>query len=464
MKYISLILISMLLVACDGFIDETPKGSLIPETVDDLGMILDGFDVFSGNAITYSHSNSTLMTDDCRLPENVAPDVSLAGRNTYVWADEIYTADQNDDDWNSFYHVIYLCNYILENIDNAPAGSGVYDRDFVKGSALLNRAHSYFILVNLYGKHFDTSSSATDLGVPMPLESDININYGRSTVKEVYDQVILDLKDAVDLLPNKSEYTFQGTKPAALGLLSRVYLYQENYSLAWQYAEQARAIIPELTDYNTIEHIVPGQPDFGLTNWPPFAGWEKPDVIFFKWETDFLSQYYVSEELLNLMDQTNDLRFLIFFTDKMYNASDLDPNGYKLSGVADLNRGVSLGEIILTEAEAKLRDPNVSESEALNVLNEMRLKRYLVGTPAWTETEPDALLQLILNERRRELLFKGLRWFDLKRLNRDPKTQKTITHTLTGETHTLEPGSNRYVLPIPLKVLQLNELIKPNQR
>lgn len=462
MRNIYLVFISLLLFSCESFVEETPKGNLIPETVDDLGMILDAFDPYDDNAITYSHANSILMSDDSRLPDIVASGVSSAGQNAYVWADHLYEPTSDDRDWNGFYHVIYLCNYILENIDNAPEGDGVYGRNFVKGNALVNRANSYFVLVNLYGKHYDSNTSSTDLGVPMPLESDINLTYARSTVKEVYDQVRQDLEEAAELLSNTADYTFQGTKPAALGLLARLHLYQGNYKKAWEYAEQVRTLMPELMDYNTIGQETPGQPDFGITNWPPFSGWEKPDVIFFKWESDFSSQYYVSDELLALMDQTVDLRFINFFTDYKYNSFDQDPNGYRCSDIADFNRGISLGEVVLTEAEAKLRDNDVNG--ALLALNAVREKRYVAGTPELTETNPDALLQLILDERRRETLFKGLRWFDLKRLNKDPKTAKTITRTLFGESYTLEPGSKRYVLPIPRKVIELNSLIEQNPR
>ena len=462
MRNIYIILIVLFFFSCQDFVNETPKGNLIPKTVDDMGMILDAFDIFEPNAIAFGHGNQTLMTDDCKLPEDVASSANPAVVNSYTWAEHLFDVSKNDGNWEGFYHVIYLCNYILEKIDDAPEGSGEYSRDFVKGSALLNRAHSFFILVNLYAEHYDENTASTALGVPMPLESDINIKYGRVAVAEVYDRVLIDMKEAVKLLSNKSEYTFQATKPAALGLLSRFYLYQGEYKKAWQYADSVLQIVPELKDYNTIEQYESGQPDFGLDNWAPYSGWEKPDVIFYKENSDLSSKYYLSDELMTLMDPTSDLRYQNFVTNYKYYSFVEDPNGYRYSDESDLNRGISLGEVYLTEAEAKLRDNNVEG--ALTALNELRANRYAAGTPDVTETNPDALLQIILDERRRETIFKGLRWFDLKRLNKDPKTAKTITHTLFGDTHTLEPGSRRYVLPIPRKVIELNSLIEQNPR
>ena len=79
-----------------------------------------------------------------------------------------------------------------------------------------------------------------------------------------------------------------------------------------------------------------------------------------------------------------------------------------------------------------------------------------------TERDPEKLLQLILDERRRECMFKSLRWFDLKRLNKDPRFAKTVTHKFFGEVYTLEPESPHYVLPFPLKVINANPSIEQN--
>lgn len=318
MRNIYAILIVLLFSSCQDFVDETPKGNLIPKTVDDMGMILDAFDVYEPNAIAYGHGNQTLMTDDSKLPDDIASSARPSVVNSYKWAEHLFDVSVSDQNWDGFYHVIYLCNYILEKIDDAPEGAGEYSRAFVKGSALLNRAHSFFILVNLYAEHYDENTASTALGVPLPLESDINTKYGRATVADVYAQVLIDLKEAVKLLPNKSEYTFQATKPAAFGLLSRFYLYRGEYKKSWQYADSVLKIMPELKDYNKIEQYEPGQPDFGLDNWAPYSGWEKPDVILYKDMGDLSSKYYMSDELLVLFDPTTDLRYRNFVTNTIH--------------------------------------------------------------------------------------------------------------------------------------------------
>jgi len=166
--------------------------------------------------------------------------------------------------------------------------------------------------------------------------------------------------------------------------------------------------------------------------------------------------------LFALYDQATDLRFKNFFTNFKFYSFSIDPNGYRFAGNGDVNRGFSMGELYLIEAEAKVRDADVNG--ALTALNALRSKRYVAGTPDVAESDPDKLLRIILEERRRETRFMGLRWYDLKRLNKDSRFQKTISHTLFGETYTLEPGDNRYVLAIPRNVIELNPLIEQNPR
>lgn len=109
--------------------------------------------------------------------------------NGYRWKDFIYdNPDMNDADWNNFYAQIYISNVVLDKIEEA-SGTNEDLRKMTKGEALAQRAYAYFMLVNIYGKHYNSATSLTDLGVPLYLDSDINKLKGRATVEEVYNQI-----------------------------------------------------------------------------------------------------------------------------------------------------------------------------------------------------------------------------------------------------------------------------------
>jgi len=74
----------------------------------------------------------------------------------------------------------------------------------------------------------------------------------------------------------------------------------------------------------------------------------------------------------------------------------------------------------------------------------------------------DALVK-VLTERRKELLMRGTRWTDLRRLNKDTQFAKTLSRTVVGATHTLPPNDPRYTLLIPQEVIT-NSALEQNNR
>lgn len=107
---------------------------------------------------------------------------------------------------------------------------------------LLLRALSYFLLVNEFAQPYSNNPTQNP-GLPLKLTSDPNdLPQSRSTVAEVYDQVVLDLKDAITYLTLQQGETpksnIYATKEAAEALLARVYLYMENWDGAWEMANK----------------------------------------------------------------------------------------------------------------------------------------------------------------------------------------------------------------------------------
>lgn len=464
-KYIYLLIALWTLGACSDFLDETPKGTMIPQTINDFGLILDDYDEYLGqNKIIAGPTNTIMMSDDVWVSDSMTKfsRYDQSALRAYRWEDNIFTVSENDDNYNDFYHCIYICNYILENVDNAPEG-GSFTREYVRGAASFHRAFAYFCLVNMYAPHWDEATAETDLGVPLTTRANINDVLDRVTVAEVYEQIFKDLEVANANLNETEEFTYRPSLAAVQALYARIYLYQGKYEECWKAARKSREITGEPADYN--QYSLEGDsPDEGIDGMS-WNAWEMPDIIIYKEDmSDLLysGDYNLSQELIDLFDKDTDLRWLLFVTDCDYDIGDPGTDYPRISSfMYPNNRGLNVGEMWITEAEALCREGDIDG--ALNALNTLARKRHVAGTyEDVTERDPETLLQLILDERRRECMFKGTRWFDLKRLNKEPRFAKTVTHSYFEGTYTLEPNSPHYVLPFPLKVINANPSIEQN--
>ena len=128
----------------------------------------------------------------------------------------------------------------------------------------------------------------------------------------------------------------------------------------------------------------------------------------------------------------------------------------------DLDYNIGVPEMMLIKAECLARK---NDPEALNILNTLRKKRIAADKYAdLPQVSADKLLKVVLEERQRELAFNGVRFFDMKRLAKEGIYTRTLTRQFEGTVYTLEPNSNRYMLPIAAKVRLLNTNIVQNPR
>ncbi|HVK46647.1 MAG TPA: RagB/SusD family nutrient uptake outer membrane protein, partial [Pseudobacter sp.] len=122
-----------------------------------------------------------------------------------------------------------------------------------------------------------------------------------------------------------------------------------------------------------------------------------------------------------------------------------------------LFNGLAVDELYLVRAEAEARKGNTSA--ALKAINDLLVTRWEAGTYTdMTATDANDALGKILPERRKELLMRGLRWTDLRRLNQETRFAETLTRTVAGATYTLPPNDARYTLLIPQEVITNSSL------
>lgn len=439
---------SIALASCKKYLSKSPNNHFtIPSTLEDFQQLLDN----EGKITQYtSPSLGDIGSDVFFLTyENWRAQFTYI-QNSYLWAKDIFEG-QISYDWNNMYQAVYYANVVLDGLKNVNvSASNRAEFNQVRGTALFYRAFTFYNIEETFGQPYRPKSIQTDLGIPLRLSSKPGKNPPRSTVKEVYNQIIKDLLSAKELLPNTIDFTAPNrpSKVVAYACLARVYLTQQDYQKALDYADSSLAIYSTLVDYNTIDPT----PTFPLSTIDEVMyDCSTPRAAsLHRWTID--STFYQSY-------CSNDLRKNLFFTDDLNQIAFVGT--YTKDGSNGFN-GFATDEMYLIKAECEIRLGNVHTG--MKYLNKLLQKRWRTGTfEPYTATNKKDALEIVLLERRKELLFRGLRWADLRRLNQDPETAVTINRRLNGETYTLPPNDPRYAYPIPPEEISLTG-VQQNKR
>jgi hypothetical protein len=435
----------LVLQSCGGFFDEKPQKSLVvPQNLDDFQAILDA----KPRAMNSSLSAGLMSSDELFLSPPVLARLSYALVSAYFWRDEFYLPDENDPSWNTCYRKVFHANLVIDGLkDYNPTSRLEEERMAVlEASARFFRAQGHFEAVSHFAP-YSVHSAPDPLGVPVRLTSDLNLKVGRLSQAEVYRQIMEDLEFGISILPTKPDVPTRPSAWAAHAMLSRVHHYRQNYEASLFHAEKALGIGDGLMDYGSLDSTLTYS--FEIFH---------PEVIFYG---ELLSgtyaasaATYVNPDLVELYGK-QDYRPFYFFkksaVDTLYNFKGHYTGDYFLFG------GLAVNEMVLNKAEAALRLGQEAKAvESLNYLLSNRLVKEAFE-PIIGEGE-NSLLQRILNERRKELVFRGTRWLDLRRLNTDPNTEVTLSRNYNEEKSILPPRDIRYVLPIPPLEISLNGL------
>ncbi|WP_400261325.1 RagB/SusD family nutrient uptake outer membrane protein [Sphingobacterium sp. SG20118] len=316
------------------------------------------------------------------------------------------------------------------------------------------RAFAFQQLVEVFAPAYQAKTASSEMGIPLRLSPNMDEPSVRATVQATYDQIVQDYKEASYRLPIDEEIKGRPSRASAYAGLARTYLVMGKFEEAYAYADSCLQLNSTLMDFN----------DLKSGNSLPIARFNS-EVLFAA-----ISATSGPMNLNNgLVDSTlyksyapADLRKVVFFR---LNTYPLDSYGFKGSydnSMANLFVGFTTSEIYFIKAEAAARIGKIDA--ALGALNTLGESRYEWGKyVAVTEQNPLSLLTLILKERQKELVFRGRRWSDLKRLNLDPRFQKTLTREMHGVTYQLEPNSRTYAYRLP-EIVVNNGKIPQNKR
>ena len=378
--------------------------------------------------------------------------------------------------WLDFYKRINVANVILAEIDDIAVDSPAeeLDRIRVKGECHFLRASLYFTLVNLYGKAYNKVSSATDYGVPLKLteyvehDKDKETQFQRTPVIRVYEQVIQDLKAAINYLTESPQGRPQhrASKEAAQLLLSRVYLYMQD----WQ---NAASVAEKLLQEDTRLYQMSERDSARI-----FLSEDNTELLFSQGSMNFYNgltgnhgDFAVSDSLYSLYDKQNDYRRYLFGKNMNTAAVSLQwkYDTIAIPHVSDIFAlRIAEGYLNLAEAYA-MQDNTEGANRYLRLLRESRIKNYV--HPNYTG---ERLINEIRLERRKELCFEGHRWFDLRRYAVCEKYpySKEIRHEFNvydgnqnvwdrTDISVLEKNDPAYVMQIPKSVLEYDETQMP---
>lgn len=447
------------MTSCRKYLDEKPDSSLrTPTTVADLQGLLDNGTGVMNEALSPAMGESA--ADDYFFQQLTYDGRPTYEQDLYKWS--LVNVFSFPNDWSRGYGPIYNANYCLEMIEKIEInGQNQMSWNNVKGSALFYRAYNFLNLTWNHAKAFDALTSETDLGIALRLQSDFNVPSIRASVAESYRQIINDAKESIIYLAPFPVHTFRPSKTAAYGLLARAYLSMRMYDSAYRYSELYLQLKSDLIDYKSNNT---GDPSSIVSNIlsgtvAVFKKFNKETIFYTEMANgnpaSTISTTRIRCDTTLFATYTNtDLRRTGFFR------ADGNYQRFRGSYAEALNTiftGIATDEMYLIKAECLARglSGNTGDKDAaMLMLNTLLFKRHTNAFTGLTAVDANDALNKILLERRKELIFRGLRWSDIKRLNKEGRNI-IPTRVINSTIFTLQPNANYYALPLPYDIINL---------
>ncbi|WP_158796399.1 RagB/SusD family nutrient uptake outer membrane protein [Pedobacter sp. L105] len=402
-----------------------------------------------------------------------------------TWSENVNTTSQEVTGlWAAGYAAINNANLFIDGM--AAKGTSVVGdatgKQYV-GEAKFVRAISYYCLLQLYARPY-VDGNGSHPGLPLRLNgisSYGNLNLARSTVSQIYDQIILDLNDAEAALPlsysTNVNNVVRAHRNTAIALKTRVYLTMARYS---DVITEANKIVSATAPFTAAGGSSTGGVDHALAadvasvfRTPytttesifsmPFSATEGPGTqnglgyyFYQNGGTPGLAEFYlnptgvIADPNWKATDKRRtELLFTNTSTNRTYTAKYTQPDPY-----ADYAPVIRYAEVLLNLAEAKAHVSGV-DPQAVALLNAVRNRSDASTTyTAGSFASSDALVSAILQERNIEFLGEGLRNIDLMR-TLSPIPAK-------GSVPAIPTTDPRYIWPISGDELLYNNLMTNN--
>lgn len=433
------VLAAFALTACDDFLDITPTGKVIAKTGDEYRALL----TYEYKYFAKDRYMTTLRTDEM-LMDMVK--TSSTDKDAYLdlwrWKDEAPSPTTSYFSWRTYYHTIYIANYVIghqHEITNATKE----EINQLVGESYMLRAYCHFLLVNLYAEPYTHCTPAGTRGVPIQLKADVNAIPASSSVEAVYQQVLSDLNEAekylnVEVWEEGKNYRFN--KVSAQALRARTYLYMGQWEEALKAATTVLETHNQLEDLTTNSYTLPNS----------YKSVENI-VALERFSSNLYTAINIPSPDFISMYRTGDQR-----RTKFYKRVTSSTYSLQKGGSDDNACSFRTSEMYLIAAEASARLDSLDKAVSYLVpLMEKRLNQsaYQTTLELVNNMTQEELIQEILDERARELAFEGHRWYDLRRT-----TQPALMRTYDGGTYTLTP--EKYTMRFPTEAVEANPEIE----
>ncbi len=458
------------LAGCDKYLDTIPDNRTDINTPEKISELL----VHAYPTANYS-AFCELMSDN--TSDNyigTAPSPIYA--KPYLWED-VLQLDQDSPQlyWAACYGSIANANQALESIRQLGGGKELNPQ---KGEALVARAYCHFMLVNLFSKFYDAATATSDMGIPYVTEVEKVVikQYDRKTVAFVYDMIEKDLTEGIPLLSDQaykvSAYHFNIN--AANAFASRFYLYKKNYDKVIEYANKvagtggfasnmrnwnANYSTKSFTEISYIYSQITERANLLLGETSSYWG------RFWAGQKYGLSSALGQSLYFGANPSGGSWAYSLFGSDRGVYLPKYNEYFVRVSANANIGNGYNMiplfqtEEVLFNRAEALVYKGDGTGALAdLNTFLSLRIAGYnpashnltTAKTNAFygTTNSAGALLQTILDFRRREFMHEGMRWFDILRYKL-AVNHNILSNTGTSTTITLSATDNRRVLQIP---------------
>lgn len=484
-KKLTLVISTLCFFLLAGFIsckkdilNPTPKTQILEENVFDtpervLAQVNGLYDaVKSGNFL----GGRYLIYNDIRGEEFINRTANgVTGLQT--WNHTLTTSTNEVENlWGSAYTAINRINVFLKGLnDNKDKVDPTLFTQYT-GEAKFLRALCYYDLLTLYARPYTSGTgNGASPGLPLRLKAETttaNNDLARSSVQEVYNQILTDLNDAENSLPNNHATSVlnvsRAHKNTAIALKTRIYLSMGKYS---DVVTQASKIVSNSAPFQASSGVLHKLEANVLT---PFTNYTTTESIFSMPMTEGdapgtqnqLGYYYSKPGVGNgeynlnkgtagiISDTTwksNDARKVNFV--EVVGSNTYLKKFYKPAPFTDYVPVIRYAEILLNYAEAAAETNDLTKAIDLLKAVRNRSNPTYVYPPASIATKAD-VISAILRERRIELLAEGFRSIDLLRRG------QTIPGK--GSSPAIQPSQSEYIWPIPNSEILANKLMTPN--